>query len=408
MAAIAIYHGGAQAQAWLGQHRGQAWQLSCVLGFTETALVPGISAAGKTPGDRRFTALADAEFLHRGLGRCPSYALPPLTAGLSPVLITRSLVEATGIDPQLVNAGLALPLSIPALDLGGQAARCLSSGAALPRPQVQRLFEQGLQLGKTQSLPRQGYAVLGECVVGGTTTALAILLGLGVAAQGRVNSSHGVCNHQQKDDLVSQGLRQAGLLPGGPGVSPSPPQDPLDLVAALGDPMQPLVAGWAIALSRRHGLLLAGGTQMLAVYALAAALVEYYDLSWCPERIAIGTTYWVAQDPSGDTPGLAAAIAQWQRQRPSALGSATAQTQDSGPILLGSLMRFGRSRHPALRAYEAGFVKEGVAAGGCAIAASLSQGYSSGQLCQTVDQFVSRYYDWRAGLTARSSCPIEP
>lgn len=397
--AIGIYHGGALAQDWLHRHHGQPWQLACVLGFTETALIPGISAAGKTPEDRRRTAIADAEFFYHGLGPSPSQALPPLSAGLSPVLITRSLVEATGVTATLVNAGLAQPLGVPALNLQGQAARCLSRGSALPLTQVQRLFEQGLSLGESQVLPPGGYGVIGECVVGGTTTALGLLLGLGIAAQGRVNSSHDICNHDQKIALVQQGLSQAGLWHSNPdGDRRDDPRDhpcdPLAVVAAVGDPMQPVVAGWAIALSRRHGVLLAGGTQMLAVYALAAALGQHYGLGWRPEQVAIGTTRWVAEDPSGDTPGLAVAIGQWQRQSP-IYSSKMQAGVESEPILLGSLLNFQHSRHKDLRAYEAGFVKEGVAAGGCAIASSLSQGYSATQLSQQVDRFVDRYYAWR-------------
>jgi hypothetical protein len=55
---------------------------------------------------------------------------------------------------------------------------------------------------------------------------------------------------------------------------PSPSCDPFKLVAAVGDPMQIAAAGMAIAASRRCGVLLAGGTQMLAVYALAQALAK--------------------------------------------------------------------------------------------------------------------------------------
>ena len=51
--------------------------------------------------------------------------------------------------------------------------------------------------------------------------------------------------------------------------------DPLDWVAAIGDPMQPVVAGLALAASRHGvGVLLGGGTQMLAVQALMQAIAR--------------------------------------------------------------------------------------------------------------------------------------
>ena len=54
-----------RGKRWLQQYRGRLPLFACVLGFTETGLIPGISAAGKTPEDRRFTAIADAEFLEQ-------------------------------------------------------------------------------------------------------------------------------------------------------------------------------------------------------------------------------------------------------------------------------------------------------------------------------------------------------
>ena len=392
---ISIYHGGEQAEAWLKRYQGRSWRLAIALAFTETALIPGISAAGKTARDRQFTAHADAEFLYHGLqtasqSNTQSHPLPPLTAGLSPVLISRALLEATDSPAQLINAGLSQPLNIPHLNLRLPAARCLSTGAAMTRQQVQQSFERGLKLGETcpsqtpstfTAAPKPNatapsYTVLGECVVGGTTTALGVLTGLGVKAQGRVNSSHGQCNHEQKAQLVAQGLAKSGLD------NPTTRQqaDPLDIVAALGDPMQPFVAGYAIALSRHQGVLLAGGTQMLAVYALATALAQHHQLNWNPENIAIGTTRWVATDPTGDTPGLAQAIEQ---------------RFELTPLLLATDLSFAESQHSGLRAYEEGFVKEGVGAGGGAIATALSLGWSVEEIGEAIETFVTRYSQWR-------------
>ncbi|WP_431193312.1 nicotinate mononucleotide-dependent phosphoribosyltransferase CobT [Trichocoleus desertorum] len=356
-------------QAQLGQHWLQRYQrrrplFACVLGFTATGLIPGISAAGATPQDRRYTAIADAEFLYQGPQAASQYALPPLQAGASPVLISRAVVEAQAIPLYLFNAGLPVPPPVPCVDLGGTAAACLSQGQALSRPVVQHLLEQGLAWGQqlAAQVP-QGYLILGECVVGGTTTALAILTGLGLAAAGKVNSSHPTCNHSQKWAVVQAGLRQAGLV--------NSEVDPLQLVAAVGDPMQIVVAGMAIAASRSCGVMLAGGTQMLAVYALLRAIATTYTLSWQPEQIVVGTTRWVAEDATGDTVGLANLI---------------------GTVpLLATQLQFTAARYSQLQAYEQGYVKEGVGAGGCAIAASLYQNWSQAQLLQAIEALAERY-----------------
>jgi NaMN:DMB phosphoribosyltransferase len=131
---------------------------------------------------------------------------------------------------------------------------------------------------------------------------------------------------------------------------------------------------------------------MLAVYALAQALAlaqgdlvqpwasvaksstginEQHSLVWHPKQVVVGTTRWVAEDPTGDTVGLA---------------------QDIGSVpLLATGLSFAKSRYPQLQAYEQGYVKEGVGAGGCAIAAHLYKGWNSVQLLQAIEGLIERY-----------------
>jgi uncharacterized protein (TIGR00303 family) len=405
---IRIYTQIPQADQWLQQYQGRRPILACILGFTATALIPGISAAGATPEDRQYTAIADAEFLVNGVTPQPQYPLPPLTAGASPVLISRAVVEALELPVYLFNAGLPQPPAVPTIDLGGVPAQCVSSGNALPLSTVKHLFDQGFKWGqKLADVTDGGYLILSECVVGGTTTALSILTGLGIRAAGKVNSSHPTCNHAQKWQIVHQGLRRAGL-------ESDPEQDSIDpfqLVAAVGDPMQIAAAGMVMAAMGSCGVLLAGGTQMLAVYALAKALSQLdasvpqpasdlaaqsslsetgmgeedtekegflpssnppiAPLIWQPEQVVVGTTRWVAEDPTGDTVGLARDI--------------------GGVPLLATQLSFATSRYPQLQAYEQGYVKEGVGAGGCAIATHLYQGWNTVQLLQAIEALVERY-----------------
>lgn len=398
---IKVYTQLAQGQQWLQQYQGRQPILACILGFTATGLIPGISAAGATPQDREYTAIADAEFLVNGVNFPPQYPLPPLDAGASPVLISRAVVEAFNLPVYLFNAGLPHPPAVPFVDLNGVPANCLTSGNALPLSTVKHLFEQGLKWGsKLATSADGGYVIISECVVGGTTTALSILTGLGIAAAGKVNSSHPHCNHAQKWEIVQQGLARARLGSGEDkekkmsllSLSPSTPSyvDPFELVAAVGDPMQITAAGMVIAATRHSGVLLAGGTQMLAVYALARALVKHQNLReylisampateistldsliWQPKQVVVGTTRWVAEDATGDTVGLA---------------------QEIGSVpLLATQLSFAQSSYSQLQAYEQGYVKEGVGAGGCAIASHLYQGWQSVQLLQAVENLIEQY-----------------
>jgi uncharacterized protein (TIGR00303 family) len=364
---IRVYAGVGVGQEWLQRFEGRSPVFACVLGFTATGLIPGISAAGATPADREYTAIADAEFLYNGVQSFPKYPLPPLQAGASPVLISRAVLAEQAIPLHLLNAGLPHSPSVPAVDLGGTPARCLTQGNALDDATVHHLFKQGLIWGeKLASQASQSYLILGECVVGGTTTALAVLTALGWDAVGKVNSSHPTCNHQQKWAVVTAGLTCSGLL-SQPLWAGSP--DPLKVVAAVGDPMQVVVAGMAIAASQTCGVLLAGGTQMLAVYALAQSISEAYSQPWQPRQVAVGTTRWVAEDPTGDTVGLAKIL--------------------NAP-LLATQLNFTASRYAQLRAYEQGYVKEGVGAGGCAIAAHLYQGWDQLRLVQAIETLAER------------------
>lgn len=373
---IRVYTQPSLGHSWIEHFCHKPAGFACVLGFTDTGLIPGISAAGATPQDRAYTAIADAEFLYSGPQAHPAFPLPPLVAGASPVLISRAVVSALALPVVLFDAGLRHPATVPCIDVQGRPAQCVSTGAALPAAIVEHLFQQGLLWGEKLATDHgDGYIIVSECVVGGTTTALGVLTGLGCAAHGKVNSSHPTCNHQQKWELVVAGLTQAGLWP----CNPSPfCADPLQVVAAVGDPMQPVVAGMAIAASRRCGVLLAGGTQMLAVYALMQALSRDRAYGWNGEQVVVGTTRWVAEDPTGDTVGLADLL--------------------QAPLLATSLS-FADSRFAALRAYEQGYVKEGVGAGGCAIAAEL-HGWPPSQLLHAIEHLWEQRLQLSSGEEA--------
>ena len=81
---------------WLRQYRGTNPNFACILGFTATGLIPGISAAGATPQDREYTAIADAEFLATGVQKNYHHPLPILAKGISPTFISRGDRRSAG------------------------------------------------------------------------------------------------------------------------------------------------------------------------------------------------------------------------------------------------------------------------------------------------------------------------
>jgi uncharacterized protein (TIGR00303 family) len=334
-----------------------------LLAATDTAAVPGISAAGATPAARRQTAAADAELLVLGPRAMRPHALPPLPAGVSPALISHAVLRDLDLVGQLqvVDLGCAVAPAIPHLRLPGQEsvgpAACLSTGRAMAPERVAALLARGRSWGRAWAL-RWGCRrplLVAECVPGGTSTALAVLQALGVEAAGLVSGSLRQPVHQLKSRLVEVGLERAGLgsAAGEKAGLGELGVDPLAVLAAVGDPMQVLAAGLVLeAGAARVPLLLAGGSQMAAVLALALALAPPALRPILAAAAHVATTAWVVAEAGSDLPRLMELIGErWGCQTHLEVAS----------------LRFHGCRSQALRDYEQGFVKEGVGAGGLAL-----------------------------------------
>ena len=357
----------------------QGWRRSrtlLLLAATDTAAVPGISAAGASPQARLGTAAADAELLLLGPGGRRCHALPPLPAGVSPALISHVVLSQLGLleRTRVLDLGCAIAAAVPHLRLPGLEsagpARCLSTGQALASARVAALVQRGSAWGRRWD-PAEPL-LLAECVPGGTTTALAVLEGLGVAAAGLVSGSLRQPAHGLKSALVAQGLAAAGFEAAELAAVADPLAfaEPLNVLAALGDPMQAFAAGLVgEAAVRGVPVLLAGGSQMAAVLALALALAEPGQRPALADRLVVATTAWVAEEAGSNLALLLERIgARWQVR----------------PRLEVAALRFHGCSSAALRDYERGYVKEGVGAGGLALLWQLA-GRQPGALAEACD-----------------------
>jgi NaMN:DMB phosphoribosyltransferase len=110
-------------------------------------------------------------------------------------------------------------------------------------------------------------------------------------------------------------------------------------------------------------VMLAGGTQMAAILALLKSLGRSL------ERISVGTTVYVAEDPSSNLANLIDSI-----------------SSNIGIYKLNPQLAL--SSQPGLQAFARGFVKDGVGAGGLSIVAMLkSKGQIDGRsLLKAVEQ----------------------
>ncbi len=352
-----------RGQEFTNQWSRQRPVMYCVLAHTDTCLIPGVSAAGVSEALRPLTPAADAEVVLSGVPRClPALPSNPLGAP-GPAGITRAAAQLGGFPVEFGGVGLQVWPDVACTRLDEQPGGTIELGNAVPH--APQLLRTGKALG-SELAKRSPRVVLGESVPGGTTTALAVLLALGYAAEGRVSGSQPGNAHMLKTRIAQSALRAAGLALG------DGRANPVHAVARVGDPMQLVVVGAALAaVDSGATVLLAGGSQMLAVAALIAAMSGQQAL----DMLAIGTTRWIVSDPAADVIGLAREISPRL------------------PILAANL-DFSGSRHAVLHGYEQYMVKEGVGAGGACVATLLTGNTTLEALHQAID----RVYDDLLGV----------
>jgi len=319
--------------------------LGLVLGNTLLSTVPGISGAGPSAEKTLLTPNLDAELV--AYGEITSLPIKPNTpTGCpTPASITRSMMDLTGLVPLFINAGLAHPCTVPCMDVYGSPGRDSRFEDAVP--DAVALYRRGEMIGSF--LGRYSdLLVLGECVPGGTTTALCVLRAFGYTA--RVSSSFAKNPVTLKEAVARDVLAK---------IEASSNRAPLDILRMAGDPMMPVAAG--IAAAYEGTLFLGGGTQMLAVAATLKAMGKSIP--------PLATTVYVRDDPSANFAELAGEI------------GTTAYYIDPNFANLG---------HVGLARYCIGEVKEGMGAGGAMLLAYLS-GFSPDEITAKVFEFVRGY-----------------
>jgi uncharacterized protein (TIGR00303 family) len=316
-----------------------------ILGNTLLSTVPGVSGAGSTPDNTLLTPILDAELIIQGA--ITSHPIKPNTpTGCpTPASITRSMMELCDLQPLFINTGLRHTPTVTCLDVYGEIGDDPRFRDAVP--QAQKLFEQGQRIGTFLS-GSYDLIVLGECVPGGTTTALCVLRALGYDAS--VSSSFVNNPVSQKEEICHIVLARVGA---------DHITAPMDVLKYTGDPMMPVAAG--ISSTYTGNLLLAGGTQMLAVCAIIKAM-------GLPLPSVVTTTY-VRDDPSANVGHIAQQI------------GVRIYYVDPG---------FGDLGHAGLARYCIGEVKEGMGAGGAMCLAHLL-GHTPDEIRAKILSTVSAY-----------------
>ncbi len=355
------------AQEWLAT---RGVELVIFTASTRVSTIPGISVAGPSPEATLHTPALDLEYLV--LGKPRSADVVPVTPdGIpTPAVITRAVVNLAKLRVLAVDAGSYLRPKVPTVVIpGGVVGGRVDIEDALPRGTARELFESSATLGRMLGSP-DILLVVGESMPGGTTTAMVTMEVLGFRAAGRVSSSSPRNPHDVKMRVLHLALGRASIRP--------PVDDVFTAIDVFGDPLHVSIAGFAAgALERGSRVLLAGGTQMGAVLAILKRLGLKLE-----GRVAVGTTRWVVEDGSSDILGLVSEIVP------------------EVPVLY-STLSFADSPFRGLRAYEEGYVKEGVGAGGCLVAASLIYGLKTEEVKRAVYAEYERVLDLAEGGRGR-------
>lgn len=337
---IIFGHDERRCRDFIGRIEGSRPLFACVIASTETAKIPGLSAAGAMPEITDYTPPADVELLFYGKCKCID-GVPVTPDGIpTPALITMSALRLSDMPCFVVNAGLKVLPKVPFFEVGGSPGKDIRSGRSVESPQ--EVYERSSIIGRQLS-KLADYLVVGESIPGGTTTALSVLLAMGVDARRKVSSSMPNNPHDLKSRVVEAALSAAGISFG------SLEQDPFKAISSVGDPMMPAAAGLIAGAAEEVPVIMAGGTQMCAVLKVIQSISP--DVLG---NLAIGTTKWILEDKTSDIMELISNIAPV-------------------PVLAAGL-DFSKSKYSGLRAYELGVAKEGVGAGGSSIAAMLSSG----------------------------------
>lgn len=307
-----------------------------VIGSTMTSSIPGISIAGTIPIATLFTPALDVEYLYYGKPITLD-VIPTTPTGIpTPAIITRTSLQLSKIPFVVVDAGSYIPPKMPTIALPS---RCIGGRIdrenALPLGTSEKLFNEAKYVGSTFG----GVAdvvLIGESIPAGTTTAMAILHALGYQGQNLVSSSTNRNPLDLKKLVVDKALQKVRGV-----------EDPFTLNDFVGDPLHISVTGLALGVVEAGGIaILAGGTQMLAVLGLLRSISPNFDQS----KVIHATSRWIFLDKGKE-------ILEFIKLVAPRVG------------FVYSTLDFSNAPFQGLRAYEEGFVKEGVGAGGTAFVA---------------------------------------
>jgi len=340
-----------KAENFLETIKSGRFLFSLVISYTETCEVPGITFAGADKNSIQFTPPADAEYLYYGY--CKTIDNIPMTPDGKPTpgLLTKTALESSSIPHLTINAGSKISPQLPFIETGLSFGKNISTQDAMTDSQVSHAVDYGRIVGRNMA-SLTDCLIIGESIPGGTTTALAVLKALGFDA--KVSSSIPSNPVELKNQVVNSALERVDS------------DHPYNIIAKVGDPMIPFVAGMLSSASDVSKVMLAGGTQMTAVLAFAS------KIGFNEDNTAIGTTSYITNDQSANFKNLVQEIS------------------DVPAISVNPGMK--NSQYSGLRAFSEGFAKDGVGAGGSIISSMIKTGNDSTKFLEMTEKEYQRLF----------------
>jgi len=292
---------------------------------TDLSKIPGLSAAGQNIEALPYTAPADADMLFYDRPKViDCIPLDPF-GHPTPAVVTKAAVIEGKLPVMVMRAGTSIAPASPFSDITSAPGR--DPRFCMAVPDVRNIIKNASAAAQKLSKETKR-VVLAESIPGGTTTALMLLRSLGY--DGTVSSAGPVNPIAIKEEIWNGVSSRLGIKTGGLKCSG------IGAAAEVGDPMQVSVASFVEALPPDVEVILAGGTQMIAVAALLREMGE-------TRPMLVATTKYVCADKTSCFVQYAEKIGvDWY----------------SAPL------DFSHSKYKGLADYENGFVKEGVGMGG--------------------------------------------
>ena len=273
-----------------------------VCSSTELSQIQGISAAGKDSEAQKLTPSLDAEFIATGKTISAS-SLPVSPEGIiSPAIISKACLNLLDAEVKIINAGSFQ--AIKCLDkkqyfnMNLEPAKNFALEDSFSFSECENIFLNSINLLNKMGFDKKKHElIIAECVVGGTTTALGLLELLGYQALDLVSSSFKNNNKTIKDKVLKS-FRQRTKA-----VDFNQLENPLYNCAIAGDKAQVVIASLCLSAMQNDTVsTLAGGTQMLAIYALIKKMTEGFFIE---DLVKVCTSPWLVNDTNAQALELA-------------------------------------------------------------------------------------------------------